>query len=850
MIGRTISHYRVLERLSAGGMGVVYKAEDTKLGRLVALKFLSEKGAGSSRPGIPERSSAADEPGGVPTPPAYSAEALERFRLEARAASALNHPNICTIYDIDEHEGHPFIVMELLEGQTLKRRIAEGPFSTDQFLDLAIQIAGGLDTAHSNNIVHRDLKPANIFITARGQAKILDFGLVKLAPRRVLGPAAPEPPSAPPGGPAEASKPAGLTRLGTTAGTIGYMSPEQVRGEPLDARTDLFSFGTILYEMATGQQAFSSNTTAMITSFVLAEAPVFAGRLNPHLPAKLEEIISRALEMDRNLRYQTASDMEADLKRLRRDTGSGPQPAAGSAFRTATGRHSGRRLTKIHVALILFAAAALVAVISGLLKKGGSAGTIHSIAVLPFSNVTADPDTNYLSDGITESVIDNLSQIPALRVMARSTVFRFKGKDTDAQQVGRELNVGAVLTGSLTRHGNDLTITTDLVRVSDGTEMWGHRYEQKMSDTQDVVDGIARQISDRLRLSLTPDERLKLAKRQTVNPQAYQLYLQGLFYWNKRTPDDLRKSIDYFQRAIAEDPNYALAYAGLANVLNVIDEYVDRPTSEFVPQAEVAAQKALQLDDSLAEAHTALGNARANYDWDWAGGRHEFQRAIQLNPNDANAHYFYAECYLAATGRYREAIQEFQRALELDPLSPIMNANLGVAYYYAEDYDRAIQQELKTLKMFPDFWVANEGLIAAYEMKGQYSEAIAARMKLPAGGYPYKPDPQELAALKKALAEHGAKGYWQESLKILKDRSTKFYLSPIYFARHYAMAGDKTQAFQWLQKAVAQKDSLTTWIMAEPNYDSLRSDPRFREILRQMNFPPQSLALARPPHAD
>jgi eukaryotic-like serine/threonine-protein kinase len=813
MIGTTVSHYRILEKLGGGGMGVVYKAEDTRLGRLVALKFLPEELA-------------------------KDGQALERFKREARAASALNHPNICTIYDIDEHEGKPFIAMEMLEGQTVKLRIAAGTFETDELLDVAIQIADALDVAHAHGIVHRDIKPANLFITERGQAKVLDFGLAKLAPSKGAEPAPPEPKLLSQPAAETDSHKEGLTIMGTTLGTMGYMSPEQARGEELDGRTDIFSFGAVLYEMATGRQAFSRDTTVMLTSFVLEQPPRPSSRLNPKLPRRIEEIISRALEMDRNLRYQTASDLRADLKRLKKETDSARVLATRSTVAAAFGKGFWRSRTGMIAAVAAVAMVALAIIAANSIWRSHSGSRIDSIAVLPFSNGTADPDTEYLSDGISESVIENLSQLPSLRVMARSTVFRFKGQNVDAQQVGRDLHVGAVLTGRVARRGDDLTISTDLVRVSDGTEMWGHRYEQKMSDAQGMVEGIAREISDHLRVRLTPGQKVMLSKRQTVDPQAYQLYLQGLYYWNKRTPDDLEKSVGYYQQAIAKDPNYALAYAGLANVLNVINDYVDRPTSDYLPQAEAAAHKALQLDDSLAAAHTALGFAKAIYDWDWPGAQREFRRAIELNPNDANAHYFYAQSYLNAMGRHQEAIREFQRALELDPMSPIINANLGAAYYYAQEYDLSIQQQQKTLKMFPNLWTAASRLIAAYEMKGMYPEAIAARAQLAPGGYPFRPDPQELSALKKALAEGGAKGYWRESLKILKARSRKFYILPLYYARQYAMAGDRDQAFEWLQKAVEEKDSSLELIQVEPNFDSLHSDPRYQELVQSLNFPP------------
>jgi serine/threonine protein kinase len=610
-VGQTISHYRILARLARGGMGVVYEAEDLKLGRHVALKFLPEELANDL-------------------------QALERFRREARAASALNHPNICTIHEIDEADGRAFIVMELLEGQTLRHQIKGKPLEIETVLDLGIQIADALDSAHSKSIIHRDIKPANIFITSRGQAKILDFGLAKLAPQlQVAGSA-----SLPTIDMSEEH----LTSPGSTLGTVAYMSPEQVRGKELDARTDLFSLGAVLYEMATGTLPFRGDTSALIFNSILEHPPVSPIRLNPDLPPKLEEIINKALEKDRNLRYQHASEIRTDLQRLRRDTEStrvaAVQASPDKAFKA-------RKLWVIVAACI---ATIGVAAVGTWFLQSGKAPQIDSIAVLPFINVSGDANSDYLSDGITESLIGNLTHVPNLKVKSRNSVFRYKGKDVDAQKTGNELGVSALVSGRVVLRSDSIEVSAELTDVRDSTAVWGQHYSGKSTDIISLQQQIAGDIAEKLRSKLSSSEKQQVTKQGTQNPEAYELYLKGRYYWNKRTASDMDTAISYFNQAIAIDPAYALAYSGLADAYIALPSYGGTPNEDYA-KSNAAARKALELDPSLAHPHAVLGGNEMEYEWDFAGGEAEFKKALQLDPNDATAHQWYAEKIAMLGGR-------------------------------------------------------------------------------------------------------------------------------------------------------------------------------------------------------
>ncbi|HKY27676.1 MAG TPA: protein kinase [Pyrinomonadaceae bacterium] len=830
-----VAHYRILKRLGKGGMGEVLLGEDTKQhGRKVAIKVL-------------------------PAALTEDESRLRRFKQEARAILTLNHPNILTVYEIGQADGAYYIATEFIEGETLRHHLWRNPIKVDEAIGIAIQVAMALEAAHAAGIVHRDVKPENIMLRhdrfARDRlVKVLDFGLAKLSERepRLSDPEA-------------VTMPIANTNPGAVLGTSGYMSPEQAQGEEIDTRTDIFSLGVVLYEMIAGHAPFSGPSESHVKVSILDHDPVPLTRHSAEVPRQLERIASKALAKDRSKRYQTITDLKLDLEQLREEislsgldisvapatrrskqstatdapTMAGTLGEARSRDTTpsgigATGVRGVSRYKSIGLGVL---AAVILAAIAGVVYFKFFRSTINSIAILPFVNDSNDPNAEYLSDGITESIINSLSQIPNLKVMSRPAVFRFKGRNVDPQEVGRSLNVGAVLMGRLVTVDNRLVIKTELIDASDGSQLWGAEYNNNKSDILAVQDDISRRISEKLRFRLTGEDEEKLAKRYTKDVEAYELYLKGRYFWNKRGEEGLRNGIKHFKAAEERDPNYALAYSGLADSYALLcDIGVVAPLDEM-PKAKAAAQRAVDIDPNLAEAYTSRAFVKLAYDWDWLGAEADFKRALELNPKYPTAHQWYAS-YLVQMGKFELARHEIEQAQQLDPLSPIISSNAGLYSYFDHRYDDAIQQYKKTLEIDPKFWVAHHYLGLAYAKKGMYDEAISEFRGLlqspgqaPLNEDIIENDPEVAASLGFAYARAGRHGEARAILEKLKNISERRYVSGLYNAIVYAGLKDNERAIEYLNRAYQNRHPGLVLIRVDPLFDDLRSDDRFKQLV-------------------
>src|SRR6266496_935938 len=803
-----ISHYRIISKIGAGGMGEVYLAHDTTLNRRVALKVL-------------------------PADLISNRERLHRFEQEARAASALNHPNIITIHEIGAEADTHFIATEFIEGETLWQRLQTARVEIAETLNIAIQIAAALDAAHRSGIVHRDIKPENVMLRADGLVKVLDFGLAKLTEKQDGVSANSQAPT----------RALVKTLPGAVMGTVAYMSPEQARGLAVDARTDVFSLGVVLYEMLAGGLPFAGETASDMIAAILTCEPA---PLDETTPLELQRIVRKSLQKNADERYQTVKDLLIDLKALKQGQDFTAElkrssiptradqsvPTQDQSVRTtssaeyiASGVRQRKGIFTVVLAILLLATLGLGYWFYN--HRATNRTPIESIAVLPFINEGGNADVEYLSDGMTETLISSLSQLPKLNVKARSSVFRYKGKDTNAWTIGRELNVQAILMGRVVQRGEQLTLYLELVDAQSGNRIWGEQYNRKLKDLITLQSDIARDVSQKLKTKfLGPDEQ-PLAKNYTGNVEAYQLYLKGRFYWNKRTVSDFRRSIEYLQQAIAADPNYALAYAALANSYASLSNSNGAPPREVIPKARQAALKALSLDERLVEAHTALGIVLCD-EYDFAGAEREYKHALELNPNDATAQLQYG-WLLTFFARHEEALAEDRRALEIEPLSLSINRAYGDHLLYARRYDESIAQLKKTLDLDANFETAHNSLGYAYWMNTNYAESVEEFAKRrEAGGS------QQLAALvRESFAKGGWAGFLQMRIGEFQTSNTSSYAVAIY----RAALGEKDEAFAELNKAYENREFGLELLKVDPRLDPLRSDPRFAELMRKVGLP-------------
>ncbi|MDX6445455.1 MAG: eukaryotic-like serine/threonine-protein kinase [Blastocatellia bacterium] len=817
-------------------MGEVYLAQDTKLDRKLALKIL-------------------------PADLASNRERMERFIREAKSAAALSHPNIAQIFEIGEHDGTHYIAMEFVDGVTLREKIHRERAELRKLLRILQHVAEGLAKAHAIGIVHRDLKPDNIMITRDGHAKILDFGLAKLVEPQLMEAS-------------ERDREDVATAIlqqhstpGVIMGTVGYMSPEQAQGKTneIDQRSDIFSFGCILFEAATGKKPFEGDSIVKSLHSLIYEPAPQVKDLNPSAPADLQRIIRRCLAKDKEQRYQSIKEVAIELKELRRelessagiDTTVPPASSSATALSTdggssvqSTAARSGSIPPTVSSAEYLLsgisqhkvsagvALAVLLVLISGagywFIKYRGLAGggteAIHSIAVLPFQNKSVDADTDYLSDGLAESLIFRLSQIPGLKVSPTSSVMRYKGKETDVAKIASELGVDAVMTGRLVKRGDNLNITVELVDVRNNKSLWGEQYERKMSDLLATQREIAAAITQKLQLRLAGGEAKGITKRYTDNSEAYQLYLKGRFHFARRTDEDIRRSIELFQQAIKLDPNFALAYVGVSESYNVMPSYPYMSPNEANPLAKAAVAKALELDPDLPEAHTVAGMIAATYDWDWVKAEREFKRSLELDPNLANTHYRYAWVYLSPMGRHDEAIAEMKRAMELEPLALAQGANFAAVYLYARQFDKALDQAKKTYDLDPTLVTGQNWMCHAYDVNGMYAESLAIAEKAA------QSNRSLFAALGYAYAKSGQRGKAEAVLNQWHELEKTKYVANYWVATVYAALGEKDAAFAELEKAYQAHDWFIQRLRSDPYMDPLRDDPRFKDMVRRLGL--------------
>ncbi len=870
----TLSHYRIISRIGAGAMGEVYLAQDTKLGRRVALKILPQEFAAD-------------------------ADRMRRFVLEAKSASALNHPNIITIYEIGQAQSSVkasvhFIASEFIEGQTLN---TGGPLSLTAALDVATQIASALQAAHAAGIIHRDIKPENVIIRPDGLVKVLDFGVAKQSgPTGVtIGLSS--------GTDSEAATAVKSgTGTGMIVGTASYMSPEQARGRAIDARTDIFSLGVVLYEMLAARRPFAGENAMDVIGSIIADDPPPLAQLLSSLPPEIDRIVDRALRKKLEERYQTTSELLVDLKNLQKrlefqaelqrtgppdrnqeektlaiktdphgqaglpeeklpratnraleentalfqsaetrsdddnsarsqphllDTSAAPQPETTNPTLAPLSRISRRNVFLLSLVLFLLGGIGL----SGYWFFGNHlTKQIESIAVMPFVNESGNADIEYLSDGMTETLIRSLSQLPNLNVKARSSVFRYKGKTADAKTIGKELGVQAILNGRVVQRGDQLTLSLELIDSQTENVIWTDQYDRKSSDLVSLQNEIARDVSSKLKTKLSGTDTQKLVKTYTVNAEAYRLYLQGRFYWNKREEKDFRKALEYYNQAIALDPNYALAYAGLADTYALLSTFGFMPPTDGVPKAREFARQAVSLDSGLAEPHTTLGYLSLTYDYDFAASEPEFRRSIELNPNYATAHQWYAEL-LTNAGRADEASVEYRRALEIEPLSLPINWDYGRFLYMSRRYDESLVQHRKTIELDPGFARAHRTIAEVYRIKGDYANAVEERAKF----FDLIGQSQNAALIRATFAKDGWVGFLR--LVIAENSPLRDSNNNWVIAKAYVDLGEKDKAFVELNKAYEIRLSSLCWLKVEPQMDPLRSDPRYQELLRKMNFP-------------